>query len=100
MKLVTKAIEKSMPKMYETEEIPTSEKVVRAKFFDAWGSATWYGVEYDKETGNFMGYCTGLQVDEWGYFNIHELAKFKKFGVPRIERDMFFTPTKFGDLKL
>ena len=86
--------------MYETENIPTNEKVVRAKFFDAWGSGTWYGVEYDKETGNFFGYTTGLQVDEWGYFNIHEMAEVKKFGVPRIERDRCFRPTKFEDLKL
>ncbi len=43
-------------------------------------------------------YVTGLSYDEWGYVSLTELEeiKHKTFGIPRIERDLYFTPTNFS----
>lgn len=53
-KLLTKAIERKLPRLYETEEIPTDEKVVQVKFFCITNGWTWYGVEYDPEEKNLL----------------------------------------------
>lgn len=100
MKLLTKAIASKLPKMYETENVPTEEKVLAVKFFDPAGRGTWYGVEFDSKD-TFFGFTVsplGPDCDEWGYFSLKELETVRnRFGLG-IERDLFWQPTKFGDL--
>ena len=98
MKLMTKEIEKKLPALYETEEVALADKELVAKFFTPWSHWTWYAVEYDKNSGDCFGYVHG-DFDEWGYFNLEELKKVAgPFGL-KIERDKFWSPVKFSELK-
>lgn len=97
--LLTKEILKSLPPRYSEENIPIEDKILRVKFFNAFGPGYWYGSEYDPVEKVFFGFVTGLYEDEWGYFSLEELETLQKFGCPMIERDKFFTPCKFSDLK-
>jgi|SRR5699024_2144028 len=98
MKLLTKSIERKLPKLYETEDVPTEEKVAQVKFFSITNGWTWYGVEYDPNEKLFFGLVEGWET-EWGYFSLEELEAVnasKPF--PIIERDLYFQPTKIKDL--
>ncbi|MDC3413975.1 DUF2958 domain-containing protein [Terrihalobacillus insolitus] len=96
---MTKEIENRIPRLYETEEIETDEKVVQVKFFGANGW-TWYGVEYDPEDKLFFGLVDGFER-EWGYFSLNELEEVnRQYPFPMIERDLYFEPTKIKDLNL
>jgi hypothetical protein len=105
MKLTTKAIEKKLPALYATEGVKAADKIAVIKFFSPVGRATWYAVEGQRvcQMGDLemFGYCVsalGSDCDEWGYFN---LLEFKDAVLPlglKIERDLYFTPTRMGDL--
>ena len=71
----------------------SSDPLVIAKLFDTFGSATWYLTEFDPKEMTAFGFVTGLHCDEYGYTSITELEEIKhnQFGVPRIERDLYFT---------
>jgi hypothetical protein len=97
MKLLTKAIKNKLPKLYETEEIATKDKVVQVKFFCPWNSWTWYGVEFNPETNIFFGYVDG-HYGEWGYFNLDELKSITHWSTLKIERDMYFEPKPFNEI--
>ena len=91
MKLMTKAIEKKIPALYGTENIPTEDKICQVKFFNPCGSWTWYAVEFDPDEGIFFGLVHGHEK-EWGYFTLEELQSVRlPFGLG-IERDLNFGP--------
>jgi len=102
LKLITKEIIDRTPALYKTDNIPAEEKVVTAKFFS--GSFTWYMVEYDPDEKLAFGYVqndTSPLDSEWGYFSIREFEKHNSSrSFPLIERDLYFEPIKFKDLKL
>lgn len=98
MKLMTKALEKKMPKLYETEK--SEEKIAIVKFFNPCGAGTWYGIEYDPEERLFFGYVDLGNPDfaEYGYFSLDELESIKlPFGL-KIERDLYFEPKNMKDI--
>lgn len=74
------------------------DPIVSCKLFNAFGAGTWYLTDCDHEDHIAFGFVTGLAVDEWGYVSIDELAAVKKFGVPMIEVDLYFSPTPFSAL--
>lgn len=94
MKLMTKEIEEKLPKLYETESIPTEDKIAVAKFFAPTSNWTWFAVEGTRQPDGdwlFFGYVIGHEK-EWGYFTLRELESVKlPFGLG-IERDIFFDP--------
>jgi hypothetical protein len=97
MKLMTKAIEKRIPALSATDEIPFEEKICHVKLFDPTGSWTWYAVEYDPKEQLFWGLIHGFEK-EWGYFSLIELQSVKgRLGLG-IERDLHFKPTKMKEL--
>ncbi len=98
MKLLTKEIEKSLPRLYATEKVPLERKILRVKYFTPWSNWTWYGVEYDPEDKLFFGYVQG-QEEEWGYFSLTELEDLRGPVGLRVERDLYFDPIEFGRLK-
>lgn len=103
MKLWTQALAQSTPKLYATEEIPLSDKVVTAKFFALASSWSWYVVEASEPDPNgditFFGYVdSGGDNSEWGYFQLGELAALRWHSIPRVERDMHFRATRFAEL--
>ena len=97
MKLMTKEIEKKLPKLYETENIPVEDKVAVVKYFNPCGAGTWYGIEYDPEEKLFFGYAE-ITDGEFGYFSLKELENINlPFGM-HIERDLYFEPTKLSKI--
>lgn len=76
------------------------DPLIVAKLFDAYGSGTWYLTEYNPEDRLAFGYVAGLFEDEWGYVSVEELeaVKHSALGVPRIERDLYFTQAKFSEV--
>ncbi len=96
MKLLTEEIKKNLPKLYATEKIPPAEKVCVVKFFQPWGSWTWYAVEFDGE-GQFFGLVDGFEL-EWGYFSLSELQSIKGPGGLGIERDLHFGTPRMKDI--
>lgn len=99
-KLLTKEIERRLPKLYETEGIPLDDKVAQVKFFSPINGWEWYGVEYDPQTQTFFGLVKGWET-EWGYFSLQEFEELnEQYPIPVIERDVTFKPTKIKDLNL
>lgn len=99
MKLLTKELRAKLPKLYETEKIPVEEKTAIVKFFQPWGSWTWYAVEGQEKNGDFtfFGLVHGFEK-EWGYFSLKELESVTGPWGLKIERDLYFKPTKIKDL--
>ena len=96
MKLMTKEIQKNLPKLYETEDIKTSDKKAYVKYFCPWNQWTWYGMEFDgKDT--FFGYVIGHEK-EYGYFTLSELKSVKGFMGLGIERDLHFKPKPIKEI--
>lgn len=96
MKLLTKEIENSLPKLYSQEKKEPKDVKVVLKFFDPTGSWTWYVTEGEKqEDGDylFFGFVDGFE-GELGYFTLNELigAKEGATGLQSlpIERDKFW----------
>ena len=90
MKLMTKELEKKIPKIEE------GDHTAYVKFFAPWSNWAWYGTEYDPEERLFFGLVEGFET-EWGYFSLDELESVNgPFGL-KIERDLHFEPRKVGD---
>lgn len=96
MKLLTKELREKFPNIYETEAVPTEEKVVIAKFFHPWGSWTWYATEFDGDD-TFFGLVDGFEL-EWGYFSLSELQSVRGPLGLGIERDLHFGQPKVKDV--
>lgn len=99
MKLLTKAIEKTIPALCSTEETALNDKTIVCKYFALGSSWTWYVVEGERqEDGDylFFGLVDGHER-EWGYFSLEQLLRIKWHGIPGIERDLHFTPVKVKD---
>jgi len=95
--LLTKAEIAKLPMLYSSEETALEDKMVHYKFFTPWSNWTWYAMECDGGNQCF-GFVQGLE-GELGYFSLKELAEVKgPFGL-KIEKDRYFEPTKFKDIK-
>ena len=72
-----------LPRLYQTEPIPTQKKIIHLHFF--FHNYDWFAAEFDGED-EFFGYaCLGdPDMAEWGYFSLAEL-KAVKTGVPVID---------------
>ena len=83
MKLLTKEILDKIPNIHGQSGMDAR---VYVKFFQPWGSWTWYATEYDPEGEEFFGYVDGLE-GELGYWRLGDLTGIEgPFGL-RIERD-------------
>ena len=99
MKLLTKEIENSIPKLYSQEKNDNPD--VYVKFFTPWTCWTWYATEGQRtETGDFefFGYVCGLEK-EWGYFMLSELESINGPWGLKVERDKFFSRCPIKSLK-
>lgn len=104
MRLITKEIEKRLEKypLYSQEDKGENAEVL-CKFFTPIGSWTWYVLEAQKskEVGyEFFGIVVnGYGEREYGYFTLHELEEIRLPWGLKIERDLYFSPTKVKNLK-
>ena len=99
MKLLTKELEERFNQVGRQEEV--KDPLVITKFFNPTGAGTWYVTEYDPDSKNFFGYVSLFNdwSDEWGYFSLDELESLRgPFGLG-IERDLYFTPKRFSQIK-
>lgn len=100
MKLLTKEIIKTLPKLYSGEKNPDPTVVV--KFFYPAGAATWYITEGEPEGDDFrlFGLCD-LYGDggELGYVMLSELQNFKGRFSLGIERDLHWTPCPLSKVR-
>jgi len=95
MKLMTKAIEKVIPNIYEQDGL-YGEAIVYVKFFTPDSNWTWLATEFDgKDT--FFGLVVGMET-ELGYFSLKELQSVRgPLGLP-IERDRHFGTPKLKNV--
>ncbi len=96
MKLLTKAIEKKLPKLYETEKMKDSDVKVLVHYFHPFSDWDWYVIEYDAEKKLFYGLVKGFEK-ELGYFSLTEMENIKIHGLG-IERDLYFQPITLDKL--
>lgn len=91
----------NIPPLYATESTPAEDKTIHARLFSLAFAATWYIAEFDAEQALAYGYADlgDPTCGEWGYVSIVELESLHWLGVPRVEVDSHFTPTRFTDLK-
>lgn len=76
-----------IPRLYDTESMPLSEKIVHLHFFI--GGCDWYIVEFDGDD-LFFGYTIlngDIQNAEWGYVSFRELKSIK-VGFVEIDNDL------------
>lgn len=98
MKLLTKAIEKTLPALYEQSKAGDNAMAF-VKFFTPFGNWTWYATEYDPEQKLFFGFVIGAEK-ELGYFSLKEFEELNASGgVQKIERDLYWTPKTIGEIK-
>jgi len=92
MKLMTKAIEATLPPLYTHEDTPADRVPVAIKFFNPMGAATWYITEgqRDGDTFVFFGLCDlGMGYPELGYVTLAELESVRLPAGLGIERDLY-----------
>ena len=98
MKLVTKEILKKLPPLGSTDDIPTEQKKVIARFFTPWADYSWSVVEGEVQPDGdllFFGYTSGI-CRECGDFCLSQIAEIKVRGM-HVERDKLFRGT-MGDV--
>lgn len=95
MKLLTEEIKSILPKLYE-QEPEGLEAIAFVKFFTPDFNWSWYATEFDG-TDLFFGLVCGFEK-ELGYFSLSELESVKGPLGLKIERDLYFKPTKLKDL--
>lgn len=93
MQLIKDEEIKTLPKLYETENIKTDNKILQMKFMELKSGWEWYLTEYDAKEKIAFGLVKGFE-DEWGYFSLVEMED-----IPSIIRDEAFIKIKFKDLK-
>lgn len=91
----------AVPALYETEPLPTAEKVIHLHFFV--GGSDWWVAEIDEEAR--IAFCFASLGDhggaEWGYVDLAELRALvaRPGGHPVVvERDLSWRPTRFSDV--
>lgn len=91
MKLITKEIEKLLPKLGANDGKGLDKSKIIIKFFHCFHPWTWYASEGEKqENGDwiFFGLVRGFE-NELGEFALSELQGIRKMGLG-IERDLHF----------
>lgn len=96
MKLLTKALEKKLPKL-RSQDGKGKEALAHVKLFTPWTHWTWYITEYDPETKECFGLVEGDE-NELGYFSLEELASITGPMGLKIERDLYFESTPLSQL--
>ena len=91
MKLMTKAIERKLPRFNAGQHDP----VAVCKFFTPDSNWTWYAVEGERQPNGdllMFGLVFGFEK-EWGYFSLREIQEARGPMGLHIERDLYFMPT-------
>jgi hypothetical protein len=95
-----------VPALYATNVVPAPDKVVAVHYFSAGGD--WWLTELSESgsTGRLTGFgyvrlAAYPECAQWGYVDMEELETINAHhGFVIVERDCFWTPVKFRDLKI
>ena len=88
----------NIPKLYETEAIPSDDKIVYMHFF--FQNSDWYMFEYDGDD-TFFGYVIlncDTQMAEFGYFTLSELDEINIKGF-EVDKDLYWEAKKFNEVR-
>lgn len=96
--LIPTGMEDYIPSIAEVDLIPQEKMMLWVKLFSPVSNWTWYVAAYDPESKIAFGYVEGFE-NEWGDFSIEELETTPLPFWLRIERDLWFTPVLFPELK-
>jgi hypothetical protein len=91
-----KDVADTLPPLY-SQDGKGDEAVVYVKFFQPWGSWTWFATEYDPEDRLFFGMVHGFEK-ELGFFSLAEIQEIRGPGGLKIERDIWWTPRTLREL--
>lgn len=94
MKLLPKQLREKL--MADDAIDMTDDGVALVKYFTPDGGWSWYAAEFDGDD-TFYGIVDGHEV-EFGYFSLRELESYRSKLGNRIERDLYFTPTRLSAL--
>ena len=94
MKLISEELREQLPPLYATQE--EKDPIAHVKFFTPWTGWAWYATEFDGKD-LFFGLVDGFDC-EFGYFSLAELEAVRGPGGLRIERDLYFEPTRVSQL--
>ena len=78
----------SVPRLYQTEDIPLKDKPVYLHFFI--GNSDWYVMEFDG-ADTFWGFVilnNDFQMSEQGYFSFQEISSIRVKGFFEVENDV------------
>ena len=95
MKLINNEIKRVLPKLYE-QDGKGLNAIAYIKFFTPDSNWSWYVTEFDG-IDTFFGLVDGFEK-ELGYFSLSELQSVKGPLGLKIERDLYFKPTKLKNL--
>ena len=96
MDLIPKELLKTIPKLYETEDI--SDPIAQVKLFlDGW---TWHITELSIDGDIAFGFVVSPFGAELGYFSLEEIKGIKGSLGLGVERDLSFKPTKLSSIKM
>jgi len=96
-KLIPKKLLFEIPDLYETEN--TLDPICQVKLFTPDSNWTWYIIELSKnDVNSCFGYVQGME-SELGYFTLEELEEVHGPLGLAIERDIWFEPTLFSQIK-
>jgi len=96
-KLIPQTLLSDIPDLYETED--SLNPICYVKLFTPDSNWTWYIIEFSKaDAKTCYGYVQGMD-SELGYFTLEELESIHGPLGLAIERDMWFKPTLFSDIK-
>lgn len=86
-----------IPDLYGTEN--SLDPTCHVKLFTPDSNWTWYIIEFSKaDKDTYYGYTVGLE-NELGYFSLSELESVHGPLGLKIERDLWFEPTPFTQVK-
>lgn len=98
MQLMTDAVAKTIPALYEQED-KGYDATVYVHWFSPYTGWDWYCTEYDPTERLCFGLVRGLDT-ELGYWTLAELEEVNnKYGFPLIERDLWWKPCKLADVR-
>lgn len=100
MKLLTKKLERSLPKPFELEGVPRGDLKIYAHFFNPMGEGDWFVLAGEHIENDFNFY--GLQIlDEFsiGFFSLRELESLKLPFGEKIRKSESFKIITLSELK-
>ena len=92
MMMLTKEIQKRLPKIGATDGKPAAERKIIVKFFSIGSNYRFYvleGKQHPSGDWELYGYTTGGS-NEFGYVMLWEMQEARWHNVPAIERDMHY----------